>query len=303
MRCANTWQYVMSVGLSLLMLQVCHAQAMPAALLVPITLRDDRGVTQQWVQPPARVISLLPSLTEIVCALGRCDRLVGVDRFSNWPASVQALPKLGGLDDAMIEPIVTLKPDVVLAAPSARVVGRLEALGLRVVVLDSQTHAQVRRSIDLLGRLLDAQVDSLRVLNDMDRSLNQAALRVPQGLKGQRVYFEVDSTPYGAGEASFVGETLARLGLSNIAPFEMGPFPRLNPEFVVRARPDIVMASRANLDDMARRPGWATLAALRKHRACGFEPARYELLVRPGPRLGEAANAMADCLVGLGAKP
>ncbi|MGS0759207.1 ABC transporter substrate-binding protein, partial [Roseateles sp. GG27B] len=73
--------------------------------------------------------------TETVCALGACERLVGVDRYSNFPASVDKLPKLGGLDDTQVETIVALRPDVVILAPSSRAQDRLASLGLRVVVL------------------------------------------------------------------------------------------------------------------------------------------------------------------------
>jgi len=102
----------------------------PLAAHAQITLRDDRGAAVTLLAPPQRIVSLLPSLTESVCALGACAHLVGTDRFSNAPASVIALPKLGGIDDAQIERIVALKPDVVLVSSSARVTDRLEGLGL-----------------------------------------------------------------------------------------------------------------------------------------------------------------------------
>ncbi len=126
-------------------------------LFAQISLRDDRGVEQRFDAPPQRVVSMLPSLTESVCAVGACDRLVGTDRYSNWPAQVLALPKLGGLDDALVERIVALKPDVVLAASSTRAVGRLQALGLKVLAFDSDRHEQVRASLFALGRLFAAE--------------------------------------------------------------------------------------------------------------------------------------------------
>ena len=95
-----------------------------AQLSAQVTVRDDRGAALTLAQPPQRIVSLLPSLTETVCELGACSRLVGIDRHSNWPASVRALPKLGGLEDAQIERIVALKPDMVLLAVSAREIGR-----------------------------------------------------------------------------------------------------------------------------------------------------------------------------------
>jgi iron complex transport system substrate-binding protein len=264
-----------------------------------ITLRDDKGTQHSFAAPPQRIVSLLPSLTEMVCALGACNRLVGVDRYSNHPAQVKALPQLGGLDDAQVERTVALKPDVVLAARSARATDRLQALGLRVVLLESETHADVKRSIELVATLLGNPAAADALWARMQRQTADAAARVPPALRGTRVYFEVGSAPYAAGEASFVGETLRQLGLGNVVPAAMGPFPKLNPEFVVRSQPGVVMASQADLADMAKRPGWAAMAALQQRRSCGFDEARYELLIRPGPRLGEAAAVLVDCLLSL----
>ncbi|KNZ31307.1 MAG: ABC transporter substrate-binding protein [Methylibium sp. NZG] len=281
-----------------------------AALAVPVTVTAqptasavDRSLALQRAAPPARIVSLLPSLTESVCALGGCARLVGTDRFSNSPAAVLALPKLGGLDDAQVERIVLLQPDLVLATPGARVVARLEALGVPVLALDSRNLAEVQHSLVVLARVLGTPDAAAAVSARIEREMQAAAARVPAALRGKRVYFEVDPTPHAAGAASFIGETLARLGLSNIAPAELGPFPRLNPEFVLRAQPDIVMTTRRGLDDMASRPGWSALRALQQRRHCGFEVEAYEVLVRPGPRMGEAALTLADCLARLGAMP
>jgi iron complex transport system substrate-binding protein len=273
-----------------------------AAAHAQIVVRDDRGMTVALPAPPQRIVSLLPSLTESVCALGACARLVGTDRFSNWPASVLALPKLGGLDDAQIERIVALRPDVVLASSAARVTDRLEALGIKVLALDSRGHADVKRSLTTLAQLLGVPTEAERVWADIERETRAAIERVPPALRGQRVYFEVDTTPYAAGAGSFIGETLARLGLRNAVPAELGPFPKLNPEYLVRVQPDIVMAVAPSLAEMPRRPGWAALRALQRDRSCGFASARYELLVRPGPRMGEAAGAIADCLVAIAAR-
>jgi iron complex transport system substrate-binding protein len=264
-----------------------------------ITLHDDRGAMLALTAPPQRIVSLLPSLTESLCALGGCARLVGTDRFSNWPDSVALLPKLGGLDDAQIERIVALKPDLVLAATSARVIERLEGLGLKVLVLESRNHADVRRSLVLLAQALATPAEAAAVWVRIERELSDAAARVPASLRGQRVYFEADSAPYAAGASSFIGETLTRLGLANAVPAELGPFPKLNPEFVVRVQPDIVIADARSLADMPQRPGWSALRALRKRQTCGFASARYEVLIRPGPRMGEAALLLAECLAAL----
>lgn len=286
-----------------LLLWGLSAMGSALAAATPIAIRDDRGHVQTFVQSPQRVVSLLPSLTESLCALGGCDRLVGTDRYSNSPQRVVRLPKLGGIEDANLERIVALKPDVVLAAPSARVVERLEALGLKVVLLESKTHADVRRSLVVLAALLGTPDAAGPLWALIEQQVAGAARSVPAGVRGRRVYFEVDATPYAAGEGSFIGETLARLGMANAVPAALGPFPQLNPEFVVRTQPDIVMGAERNIRDMARRPGWSSLAALRAQRTCGFNSERYEVLVRPGPRLGEAAQLLAHCLAALEGAP
>jgi len=283
----------------------CHAivalffAGMALPLCAQISVRDDRGVEQRFDAPPERVVSLLPSLTESVCAVGACNRLVGTDRYSNWPVQVLALPKLGGLDDALVERIVALKPDVVLAASSTRAVGRLQALGLKVLAFDSDRHEQVRASLLTLGQLFAADAAARAAWATIEAELERAAARVPPALRGKTVYFEADAAPYAAGAGSFVGETLARLQLVNIAPASMGPFPALNPEAVVRAQPQLVMAAQRNLQSMAQRPGWSALQALKQGQVCGFDVEQYELLIRPGPRMGRAANVMADCLAAL----
>ena len=276
------------------------AASPPPVAPLAVTVLDDRQRAVSLPGPARRIVSLLPSLTEMVCALQACDRLVGVDRHSNWPAAVQMLPRLGGLEDTLVERIVRLKPDLVLTAVSSRAVTRLEALGLKVLALEPRTLADTRRAMAVLSSALGRQGQGDALWLQTEQRIAAAAARVPQALRGQRVYFEVASVPYAAGEASFVGEVLLRLGLGNVVPAALGPFPKLNPEFVVRARPDLVMASTRGLAEMSSRPGWSVLPALQGHRSCGFDPAQYDVLVRPGPRLAEGAELIAECLVRLG---
>jgi len=265
----------------------------------PVAVRDDRAVEHRFDTPPQRVVTLLPSLTEAVCAVGACDRLVGTDRYSNWPARVAALPKLGGLDDAVVERIVALRPDVVLAASSTRALARLESLGLKVLRFDSDRHEQVRATLQRIGQLFGAEQAAQSAWQAVEADIAAAAAQVPAALRGRRVYFEADTTPYAAGEASFVGQTLQRLHLRNIAPAALGAFPRVSPEFVVQAQPEVIFAARRHAAQMATRPGWGRLPALRGGQVCAFDEATYELLIRPGPRMGEAARAMATCLAAL----
>lgn len=285
-------------GLLRAVLALAATAALPAAA-APLDLSDDRGTVHHLAAPPRRIVTLLPSLTESVWALGGGARLVGVDRYSNWPEALNKLPRLGGLDDVQIEAIAALKPDVVLASTSARSLDRLEALGFTVLRLKSETHADVRRTLGLLARMLGTPAEGERVWAAIETRIAAAAQRVPPALRGRRVYFEIGGGPWAAGTGSFIGELLARLGLANIVPASMGPFPKLNPEFVLRERPDLVMGPRREADDMPTRPGWASLPALQQRQRCAFDNAPYELLIRPGPRMGEAADVLADCLQAL----
>ena len=253
--------------------------------------------------PPQRIVSLVPGLTESVCALGACARLVGTDRYSNWPPQVVALPKLGGLDDAQVERIAALKPDLVLIAPSARAVQRLQALGLQVVTLHTRSHQDVKHNLQRLGELLGEPARGQAAWTMIEQQMAEAAARVPPSVRGRSVYFEVEATPYAAGPGSFIGQTLQQLGMRNIVPASLGPFPKLSPEFVVRAQPQIVIAEVRNLRDMAGRPGWTALPALAGKQVCAFTVEQYDVLVRPGPRVGEAALQLADCLAGLAGGP
>ena len=263
-----------------------------------LQVTDDRGVTVTFAQTPQRIVSMLPSLTEGVCAMGQCGRLVGVDRYSNHPASLKSLPQLGGGMDPNIEGIVALKPDVVLVAGTSRASERLEALGIKVVALETKTHADVKRVLSVLGVLLavpEAQ-GAERVWRIIDNSVSAAAQSLPAKAKSARVYFEVSRGPYAAGEASFIGETLTRLGVKNVVPARLGPFPRLNPEFVVRANPDVIMIGNRSMVNAVAYPGWNTIKAVKNNRVCVFGNDEADVVVRPGPRMAEAARLMAKCL-------
>ena len=283
---------MMTIALRLLL---CLAVVGPAHAL---QVTDDRGVTVTFAQTPQRIVSLLPSLTESVCAMEQCQRLVGVDRYSNYPARVKALPVLGGGLDPNIEGIVALKPDVVLVAASSRASSRLESLGLKVVALETKTHADVRRVLQTLGALLDVPDNqgADRLWRIIDSSMSAAAQSLSARARNTRVYFEVNRGPYAAGESSFIGETLARLGVENVVPASLGPFPKLNPEFVVRANPDLIMIGNRSMQAMVPYPGWGSIKAVREKRICVFGVDESDVVVRPGPRMAEAARIMASCL-------
>lgn len=258
---------------------------------------DDRGADVRLRAPPKRIVSLMPSVTEGICELGACDRLVGVDDYSNWPARVQALPHVGGLVDASIERIVALRPDVVFLDANARALPRLQSLGIPVAGFDIRTLRDVDSVLHRVGQLLDVPgADGIG--KRIEAGIEQAARSVPPPARGLSVYFEVDDGPYAASEDSHIGELLRRLGAANVVPASLGSVPKLNPEFVVRADPQVIMIGARNAPGLAARPGWSRIRAVREGRVCAFTPTQADVIVRPGPRLAEAARLLADCLAG-----
>jgi iron complex transport system substrate-binding protein len=272
-----------------------------AAQASEIRVNDDRGVTVTLPRSPQRIVSLLPSLTETVCELGQCHRLVGVDRYSNYPASVRALPQTGGGVDPNIEAIVALRPDVVLAATSSRGVQRLESFGLKVLALEPRTSRDAQRVMGVLGQVLEVP-DAQRIWRAVDAGVSAAAQSLPPSARGLRVYYEVSNGGYAAGPRSFIGELMERLGVRNVITPDLGPFPRINPEYVVRANPDLIMIGQRNVAGLEQRPGWQGMRALRENRVCVFTADESDVLVRPGPRMAEAARLMARCITEKGTK-
>ncbi len=262
-----------------------------------VTVQDDRQQAVEIAKPPQRIVSLLPSLTETVCALGQCHKLVGLDRYSNWPESVRQLPRMGGGLDPSIEAVMAQRPDLVLMATSARGAERFQALGLTVLVLEPRTHADVQRVLHTVAQVLGVpKAQSDAVWRQIDAGVLAAAQSLPPQVKGQKIYVEVSPAPYGASESSFIGETLTRLGLRNILPASLGPFPQINPEFVVRAQPDVIIAGDSSRASMLQRPGWAQLKAMQSGKVCALSPEESDMLVRAGPRMAEGARLMVQCL-------
>lgn len=263
------------------------------------SITDSSGHRTEFSQPPQRIVSLLPSLAETVCALGACQRLVGVDRYTVWPPEMAKVKKVGGGLDPHIEAIVALRPDVVLVSHASRASGRLRNLGLKVLVMEPKTHADVRQTNAILAAMLQlpaAQAEALWQRNQAD--IAESAAQIPPAVRGQKVYFEVSPGPFAAGPSSFIGETIAQVGLGNVVAGDLGPFPKLNPEYVVRGKPDWILIGQRSSSQLARYPGWSQLPAMRAGRVCVFNDTQMDIMIHPGPRMGQAARLLLDCVQG-----
>lgn len=279
-----------------------HAEA-PMLVNAGVEVIDDTGRHVHIANVPTRIVSLLPSLTESVCVLQACDRLVGTDRYSNWPASIRALPKLGGMDDVALEHLVALKPDLVLVARNNRIIPRLNELAIPVIALEATNLEDCHRVMALLAQVLQRSALGEQQWQQLEQRIQLASQHVPQRIRGRSVYFEISNAPFAASESSFIGEILTKLGMHNAVPGSLGPFPQLSIEWVVRRQPDVVMSGSLELRGMASRPGWSRLSAWQHGLTCGFSPAVMDLIERPGPRLGDGAEQIATCLNKLTSKP
>jgi iron complex transport system substrate-binding protein len=278
--CVRVWLALLLVALA------CAARATPVT--------DDRGVVIDLAQPPQRIVTILPSLAEIVCELGACERLVGVDDYADWPATVRALPRVGGVDPG-IERIVALRPDLVLLPAASPALARLHGLRVPVFGVDLKTLADLRRTMFNIGSLLHVAGAPL-LWDRIERSIAGAARRLPPGARGTTVYFEVSNGPYAASESSHIGELLTALGAVNIVPARLGSIPKLNPEFVVRADPQVIVMAAGAVQPLAQRPGWSRIRAVREHRVCELSREQSDVVVRLGPRLADAAQVLVGCL-------
>lgn len=270
----------------------------------PYTVTDMRGRQVRLARVPQRIVSLLPSLTESLCALDACERIVGVDEFSNHPARAAALPKLGHTFAPLVEATVRLRPDVVLMAYSAPVIAQLERFGIPVLALDANDMAQLEQVLHKLDELLQVQRANALLARMQAEVDQQAKALAAQAPAGQKVYFEVDATPYAAGPDSFIGQLLQRLGARNVLPPNLGPFPRITPEYVLRQQPELIIHTpQTPSASFATRPGWSRMPAVRSGRICALDLVETDVVSRPGPRLGEAARALARCLEMRGTAP
>ncbi|MGA6992854.1 MAG: cobalamin-binding protein [Candidatus Deferrimicrobiaceae bacterium] len=257
-------------------------------------MKDDRGVTVRLDEPPRRVVSLAPNLTEIVYLLGREDLLVGVTRFCNFPARAAALPRVGGIVDPDIERIVAANPDLVLCTTDGNPKERvrvLEAMGIPCFAVGPQDLAAVFLTIERVGKLLGVPGKGRREAD----ALRARAERVSREkrIPSPRVLFVVSTSPIiAAGNGTFLDELVRIPGGRNAAGRLAGRYPRLSVEDLIAAGPDIILvAGMTGVEgfspDVSR---WAEVPAFRNGDVVTLDG---DLVTRPGPRMVGALEGVA----------
>jgi iron complex transport system substrate-binding protein len=264
------------------------------AFAFPLTLTDDAGRSVALSQAPGRIVTLLPSATETICALSEasCKRVVATDEFSNWPESVRKLPKAGGYLNPNPELIVSLKPDLVILGPG-KLAETLQRAGLRVYVSDTQSYADIFRSARAFGQILGASAQAERLVARIQSEVFALERAAAKAISFPSVYYEIDPTPYSVGPQSFIGVLITKARGNNIVPSAMGAFPQVAPEMVLQKNPAVIVLTHPG--KLQERPGWTKIDALKNNRICVFGDTDNDLLSRPGPRVAEGLKLLLKC--------
>jgi iron complex transport system substrate-binding protein len=260
----------------------------------PTSITDFQGRSVAISKRPERIVSIGPSNTEFLFALGAGDRVVGDDDFSDEPAAAQTKEHVGGVK-VNLEKVVSLKPDLIVTVKFSD--GTIEALSqttAAVLVVDPQGAADVARSATLIGQAIGA--DGAKLASDIQKQLDAVKAKTDTAPKF-RVFHEVDASDpakiYTVGPGSFIDDLINLAGGTNVFATTKSAYPTVSGEEIVRADPEVIVLGDAlygtTIDSVASRPGWAALTAVKNKRVY----AGISLFSRPGPRLGEAAQEYA----------
>jgi iron complex transport system substrate-binding protein len=270
------------------------AQATAAAF--PATLSDFQGRSVTITTRPERIVSIGPSITEFLFALGAGGRVVGTDDFSDEPAAAKSIEHIGGVK-VNLEKVVALKPDLVLSVRfSDGTIEKLASSGLVVLVVDPQTVADVARTATLLGRAVGADGDAMS--KDIQTKVDGVKAKTAPATAKPRVYHEIDASDptkiFTVGPGSYIDDLITIAGGMNVAATAGNAYPQLSAEEILRADPEIIVLAGADYaakpDQVSARAGWSVITAVKNKRFGTIAP---NLINRPGPRVGEAAEAYA----------
>ncbi len=297
--------FVIALLLALL-LGACAQPATPAATPTPspIVMTDGLGRTVTLAAPAQRVISLAPSNTEILFAVGAGGQVVGRDNFSNYPPEALELPGLGDFMGFSIEQMVALQPDLVLLAEihPPELVKSLEDAGLTVYYLKNPlTIEEMYPMLITVGELTGHKAEAEALVSRL--SVRVAA--VQQKLAGierrPTVFYEIDGTdpskPWTTGSGTFIDTLLEMAGAENVGRAMGSQYGQMSIEALLEADPDFILLGDANFgvtpEQVAARAGWNELTAVKEGRVLPFND---DLASRPGPRLVDGLEELVRIL-------
>jgi iron complex transport system substrate-binding protein len=296
---------ILILTLLLALLTACAPQAAPTTDSVPesMTYTDSLGRTVTLETTPQRIVSLAPSNTEILFAVGAGSQVVGRDEFSDYPPEAASIASIGGsFGEYNAEAILTLEPDLVLAAEinPPELVQQLEDLGLTVYYLGNpktleEMYANLEKVAQLTGHDASGLVDLLKArVAAVDEKIAPLSSRIP-------VFYEIDATdpskPWTYGPGTFGDLLISRAGGYNIGGIASDPYPQISIEQVVAANPSVIILGDSmwgvTAESVKERPGWETIPAVQSDSIFPFDD---NLVSRPGPRLVDGLEQLAKLL-------
>lgn len=268
-----------------------------------LTFTDDMGREITLTGTPERIVSLAPSTTEILFAVGAGAQVVGRDEFSDYPEEAKALPSIGGsFGEYNVEAIVALEPDLVIAAEinTPELVKQLEDLGVTVYYLGNpltleEMYGKLETVAQLTGHDVSELVSSLQArVAAVDEKIMPLSAR-------PNVFYEIDasdpSKPYTYGPGTFGDLLITRAGGYNIGNVTTDPYPQLSLEQIVVENPSIIVLGDSmwgvTPESVLERAGWESIEAVKSEQ---IFPIDDNLISRPGPRLVDGLEALAKIL-------
>ena len=299
------------LALLIITLAGCTGAATPEALQPTTTVApesvsvvDDAGRTVEIVSDPQRLVSLAPSNTEILFALGLGDKVVGVTDFCDYPEEAKSIDKVGGMEHNL-EKIVALDPDLVLAiggspAQVEKAV-EMEELGLTVLVLEPGDIEGIMADIKLVGKATGAEKQASSLAGEMRERFDDITTKAKEAGSTPKVFFELDATdpskPYTPGPGSFIDALISLAGGSNIGSTAQMQWAQLSTEEIIAQDPEVLVLGDFNYgvtpEMVKERPGWSVITAVKNG---NIHPIDDILISRPGPRVIEGLEALATII-------
>ena len=272
----------------------------------PLSLTDGLGHKITLGSPARQVLSLAPSNTEILFAIGAGAQLIGRDSFSDYPDEAKIVPDIGGGFTALnTELILSKKPDLVLAAPLTppEQIADLPNLGLPVfVVPNPKTFTELYANLQTVAQLTGHEADGTALIDSLKKRVDAVTRKVADVTPKPLVYYELDATdpnaPYTSGPGTFVALLIEEAGGTNFGANLNGEWVQVSVEELLTKQPDLIVLGDNTYggvtpEQVAGRTGWQALKALRQQKVFIFDD---NLVSRPGPRLVDGLEAMARLL-------
>jgi iron complex transport system substrate-binding protein len=265
-----------------------------------LTLRDMLGRTVTLPLPPARIVSLVPSVTEIVFSLGAEERLVGRTDFCDYPAAVRGKPSVGGMVNPNLETLVALKPDLVVATDEGNreeTFSQLERLRIPIYLVHANRIAETVDLIARVGELTGRQADVPRLTGAMQRRID-AVRRAVAPFPRPRVLYVLWPDPLIVpGRASMLTELIEIAGGTSITAGDADAYPRFSLEAAVARAPEVIIladhSTGASTAGRASPEKWQRLSSVPAIRAGRLHSADLSILHRYGPRVPEGLETLA----------